>query len=174
VPGVRYIELDQEKAALVQLFQFLIANHDHSLIKASGDDDCCHNIQVLGPQDNDDVRIPVPFDFDMSGLVNARYANPPSSIPIRDVRQRYFYGICQPQNVLDEAIATVQSKRSEIEALFVNEKLLSESSRKNSLSYINSFYAIIDNPKRVNAEIVARCRGKTLMERTLISVNNPT
>jgi len=174
VRDVKYIELDQEKTALVQLFQLFIANTDHSLIRPSSNDDCCHNIQVLGPKDKEDVRIPVPFDFDMSGLVNARYAAPPSQIPIRDVRQRYFYGLCQPREVLDEAIAHMQSKRSEIEALFENEELLSDSQRKNSLNYVESFYAIIDSPRRVNVEIVARCRGKNLMERVLEEAKNAT
>jgi hypothetical protein len=174
VRDVKYIELDQEKTALVQLFQLFIANTDHSLIRPTGGDDCCHNIQVLGPKDNEDVRIPVPFDFDFSGLVNARYAAPPSQIPIRDVRNRYYYGLCQPREVLDEAIAHMQSKRSEIEALFENERLLSESNRKNSLNYVGSFYAIIDSPKRVDAEIVGRCRGKALMERMLEAAQDPT
>jgi len=173
VPGVKYSELDQEKTALVQLFQLFIANLDHSLIKPTAGDDCCHNIQVLGPEDNEDVRIPVPFDFDTSGLVNARYALPPSQIPIRDVRQRYFYGLCQPREVLDEAISHMQSKRGKIEALFENDELLSESNRKNSLSYIRSFYAIIDSPKRINVEIVGRCRGKPLMERMLKAAQEP-
>lgn len=174
VPDVKYIELDQEKTALVQLFQLFIGNTDHSLIKPSGDDDCCHNMQVLGPKDEADVRIPVPFDFDMSGLVNARYAAPPSQIPIRDVRQRYFYGLCQPDDVLDEAIAKFQSKRGEITALVENVELLSDSSRKNTLNYVESFYEILDSPKRINSEIISRCRGRALMERAFESVQDLT
>jgi len=174
VPGVKYIELDQPKTALVQLFQLLIANTDHSLIKPSGDDDCCHNIQVLGPKDDETVRIPVPFDFDMSGLVNARYASPPSQIPIRDVRQRYYYGLCQPADVLDQAIAHMQSKRGEIMALYRNAELLSNKNKQDSLDYVESFYDILDSPKRVDLEIVARCRGRIIMERMLESATDPT
>ncbi len=174
VPDVKYIELDQEKTALVQLFQLFIANTDHSLIKPSGDDDCCHNIQVLGPKDDEDVRIPVPFDFDFSGLVNARYAAPPSQIPIRDVRNRYYYGLCQPDDVFDQAIAHFQSKRGEITAFYEKVELLSDKNRKESLEYIDSFYDILDNPRRVRNEIVGRCRGKNLMERMLKAAQDPT
>jgi hypothetical protein len=171
---VKYAQLDQTQMAHVQLFQFLIANTDASLIKPSGDDDCCHNIQVLRPVDSDTARIPVPFDFDMSGFVNARYAAPPSQIPIRDVRQRYYYGLCQPDEVLGAGIAHMQSKRADIEALIANEELLSDDYKASSLKYIESFYAILDNPKRVNSEIVDRCRGRKIMEGMLEEAANAT
>jgi hypothetical protein len=167
VPEVKYVELDQEQMANVQLFQLLIANSDQSLLKPTANDDCCHNIQVLRPKDSDSVRIPVPFDFDMSGLVNARYAAPPAQIPIRDVRQRYFYGLCQPDDVLNAGIAHMQSKRAEIEALIENEELLNDDYKLASLRYVKSFYDILDDPKRVEKEIVGRCRGRPLMEQML-------
>ena len=174
VPDVKYAELDQTQMAHVQLFQFLIANTDQSLIKPTGNDDCCHNIQVLRPKDSETARIPVPFDFDMSGLVNARYASPPAQIPIRDVRQRYFYGLCQPREVLDAGIAHMQSKRATIEALVANEELLSDDRKVDSQKYIASFYKIIDNPRRVQNEIVSRCRGRKIMERMLEESEDPT
>ena len=103
--SVLYRQLDHPRTAVAQLFQFMIANNDYSVIKPSGYDDCCHNIQLIGIEDeNNNVAegdvIPVPYDFDFSGLVNATYAAPPSQIPIRDVRSRYYYGLCQPQPIL--------------------------------------------------------------------------
>jgi len=174
VPEVKYAELDQTQMADVQLFQFLIANTDASLIKPTGNDDCCHNIQVLRPKNSETVRIPVPFDFDMSGFVNARYATPPAQIPIRDVRQRYYYGLCQPADVLAAGIARLQSKRVEIEALIANEELLSDSHKLNSLRYVESFYDILDNPNRINTDIVERCRGRKIMEKMLEEAKNVT
>jgi hypothetical protein len=174
VPEVKYAQLDQTQMVHVQLFQLLIANTDASLIKPTGDDDCCHNVQILRPIDSDTVRVPVPFDFDMSGFVNARYAAPPAQIPIRDVRQRYFYGLCQPDEVFDAGIAHIQSKRAQIEALIANEELLSDNHRSSSLKYVSSFYEILDDPKRVKREIVERCRGRKIMEDILEEAKNPT
>ena len=65
----------------MQLFQLLIANNDYSLIRGEGGP-CCHNIDILGYRDSDSGFIPVPFDFDMSGLVNAAYAAPPDQVPM--------------------------------------------------------------------------------------------
>jgi hypothetical protein len=168
--SVLYRQLDHPKTALAQLFQFMIANNDYSVIKPSGDDDCCHNIQLIGIEDeNDDVAdgdvIPVPYDFDFSGLVNASYAAPPSQVPVRDVRERYFYGLCQPQPILDTAIARMQSKREEIFALIRTVPELDDKLREKTVNYIEDFYEIIDDPELTDEKVVARCRGAGLMQK---------
>ena len=141
------------------------------MIKPSGNDDCCHNMELLGIEDEtdpvmpDESIIPVPFDFDFSGLVNATYAAPPSVIPIRDVRFRYFYGLCVPRPILNEAIAELQSKREEILALIAGTEQLEDSLREKNVSYIEDFFEILDDPEATNDEIVRRCRGVDLMNR---------
>ena len=162
---VRYAQLDHPHLAIAQIFQFMIANNDYSVIKPSGDDDCCHNIQTVGVEEAEDGVIPVPYDFDFSGFVNATYAAPPSMVPVRDVSVRYFYGLCQPRPILDAAIAHVQSKREEIFALLVNTPELDEKNRKKSIEYIEEFYEIIGSPKLTNRLIIQRCRGEGLMNR---------
>lgn len=167
LPSIEYARLDHPRAALVQLFQFLIANNDYSLLKPTVDDDCCHNIQVLGKEEAEGGRVPIPFDFDMSGMVNASYAAPPRQVPVRDVRQRYFYGLCQPDDIFAEAVAHVQSKREEITALYANSVELDDKNKAKSLDFIDEFYEILDSPRRTNVEIISRCRGKGLMEQML-------
>ena len=171
VESVRYNQLDHARVAVLQLFQFMIGNNDYSVIKPSGDDDCCHNIELLGIEDEtqaempDESIIPVPFDFDFSGLVNAAYAAPPSQIPVRDVRFRFFYGLCVPRPILDEAIAELQSRRDDFMALIANSEQLDEGLREKNLTYIEEFFEIIDDPELTNEEIIRRCRGVDLMER---------
>lgn len=171
VESVLYRQLDHARMALVQMFQLLIANNDYSLIKPSGDDDCCHNIDLLGIEDDmqemmpDESILPVPFDFDFSGLVNASYAAPPSQVPIRDVRFRFFYGLCVPRPLLDGAIAHVQSKRGEIFELIADIEYLDEKMREKTRDYIGEFFEIIDDPEQIEEKIVSRCRGVDLMNR---------
>ena len=174
LPSIRYRELDHPMTALVQLFQLLIGNNDYSVVKGGEGNRCCHNIEVLGVKDADGARIPIPFDFDMSGLVNADYATPPSQVPIEDVRRRYFYGLCQPDDVLNDAIAHMQAKREEIVALLENSAELDTRSKARSLDYVEDFYAIIDSAERTQTEIVGRCRGKELMEEMLRASTSPS
>jgi len=171
--SVPYASLDHPKTAVVQLFQFMIANNDYSILKPRREDDCCHNIQVLGYEDAEEGRVPIPFDFDMSGLVNAGYAAPPRQVPVRDVRDRYFYGVCQPPEIFNEAIAYVQSKREEILALYANSAELDDKTREKSLEYVESFFRILDSPKRIGQEITARCRGEDLMNEMLEASRDP-
>lgn len=166
VDSIEYDELDHAKTAVVQLFQFLIANNDYSVLKGETDV-CCHNTEVLGEKDSTRDRVPVPFDFDMSGLVNAAYAAPPDQVPVRDVRVRYFYGLCQPDDLLNEAVVLLQSKRSEIFDLFANSAELDRKNKTKSLEYINDFYDILDNAKRFKIELLDRCRGKSQLRKML-------
>ncbi len=156
----RVDQVDRPTTALAELFQLLIANNDFSMLQGPEGDDCCHNTEILAPKDNADLRMPVPFDFDLSGLVNARYAAPPSHIPIRFVRTRYYRGLCHPPGVLEEAMAQVQAKRAEILALYAGTQLLDSRTKETTFRYIEEFFELLDDPKRVRKEIVERCRGE--------------
>lgn len=156
----RFDQMDNSTTALADMFQFLIANSDYSVLNVGEGRECCHNSEILALKDNADVRIPVPYDFDLSGLVNAKYAAPPSHMPIRFVRTRYFRGLCQPPGVLEEAISHVQSKREEILALFANTKELEPKKKKKTLRYIEQYFEILDDPDKLSKEVFERCRGK--------------
>lgn len=164
VTSNKFSQLDQPKTALAELFQLLIANSDYSVLKGPEGEFCCHNSEVLAAEDTESGRIPVPFDFDMSGLVNAFYASPPEHLPITDVRFRFYKGLCQPREILNNAIAHMRSKRDEIIALYVNSIELEEKTKAKTLDFINRFFAIIDSPKRIERELFGRCRGQQLLD----------
>ena len=163
----RFDQMDHAATALVELFQLLIANNDYSVLRASEGRECCHNSEILALKDNADVRIPVPYDFDLSGLVDTKYAAPPSYLPTRFVTTRYYRGLCQPREVLEDAIAHVQSKREEIIALFTNSRELEPKTKKKTLKFIEEYFDILDDSKKVSKEIVGRCRGHEELEAML-------
>ena len=159
----RFDELDQSKTALVELFQLLISNHDYSVLQGPSGVYCCHNAVMYVREEAADKRIPIPFDFDMSGLVNAKYAAPPSHLPIRLVRTRFYRGLCQPPGVMDEAVARMLSKKEEILALFEHPEL-SRLSRNRNLSYVKRFFAILEDEYAFREQVLDRCRGASLLE----------
>lgn len=156
----RFDELDHATTALVELFQLLISNHDYSVLKGPEGEYCCHNSVMFTRADAADKRIPIPFDFDMSGLVNARYAAPPDHLPIRLVRTRFYRGLCQPPGVLDEAVAHVLSKKAEIIELFESSTELSRLSRNRTLGYVKKYFAILEDEAKLESQVRERCRGK--------------
>lgn len=160
-------QMEHASTALAELFQFLIANNDFSSLKSAEGRECCHNMEILALQDNADVRIPVPYDFDLSGLVNATYAAPPEFLPTRFVRTRYYRGLCQPPGVLETAIEHVKSKRGEVIELFENTKELEPKLKKKTVKYIEQFFDILDDPKESRKQLYDRCRGQDLLDEIL-------
>ena len=91
VPHVVKSRLATDQAALVFVFHYLIANSDWSLVTAEDEETCCHNGRLLHKEGRNYI---VPYDFDLSGFVNARYADPGPSLPIRRVTSRLYRGYC--------------------------------------------------------------------------------
>ncbi|MBU2677049.1 MAG: hypothetical protein KJP16_08180 [Gammaproteobacteria bacterium] len=167
VAANEFDQMDHATTALTDLFQLLIANNDYSVLRSEEGRECCHNSEILARKDDADIRIPVPYDFDLSGLVNSKYAAPPAHAPIRFVRTRYYRGLCQPPGVLEDSIAHVQSKRQEILALYENTKELEPRTKKNTLAFIRDFFEILDDPKKRKKEIFDRCRGQEYLDEML-------
>jgi hypothetical protein len=173
VKEVGFAELDRASTALVELFQLMIGNNDYSVLKSAAGEECCHNSDVFAV-DEAGLRVPIPFDFDFSGLVNSKYAAPPDHLPITKVRHRYYTGLCHPPGVLDDALAHIRSKRDEIVALFESVRPLNESAADDGLAYVQSFFKLLDNPKRVEREIFSRCRGAFLLDAMMNLSTDPT
>ena len=111
VLGVTMGSLDSRQIASVFTFQYLIGNTDWSLVTADTDDTCCHNGDLF---DIGGARYYVPYDFDLSGLVNTRYAKPDPSLRIRRVTQRLYRGYCMSSDDLKDAIVAVKALKDDI------------------------------------------------------------
>ena len=106
----------------------------------------------------DERQIPVPYDFDMSGLVNAGYAGPAPGLPIDDVRERHFLGYCQPGTDWDGLFAEFAARRQAILALGETVPGLSSNGRKATEYFLNGFFRTIDSAEERTKRIVGRCQ----------------
>ena len=81
--------------------------------------------------------MPVPYDFDYSGLVNAPYAVPPDGKS--DVLKRHYMGYCRHNA---EVIAFAASLRAQRPALLaaLGEVPLDESTRRRAAAYLDGFF----------------------------------
>ena len=151
--------LDPQSAVTVDLFQFMIGNTDYSNFQARGTKDCCHNTKLMQRIENDSgTYIPIPYDFDNSGIINAEYAVPSPSIPISSVTKRNYRGLCQANPHIPDVIMLIQTKKEEILNLFAGDNLLTKRSKSRAKKYLEKFYAIIDSPKKMNSAITEACR----------------
>ncbi len=148
--GATADHLDGYHDALAGLFHYFIGNTDWSTWGL-------HNMELVGEQDGD--FIPIPYDFDFSGAVNASYATVDPKLSIDRVRQRLYRGFCQPQENYDKAIAVFKAKKSDIYALYSDPigSLLPKKTAEETLKYFDGFYETINDPKRVRRNIVEAC-----------------
>lgn len=137
-------------------FQFMIGNTDFST-------GFQHNEKLIFVNKN---TVPIPYDFDMSGLVNASYSVVSdiggAKLPITDVRDRMYRGFKRNDGVLelvrrefidkqDAIMATVNSLKPHFE---------NESAFESAKDYIEGYFAILINERRFQDNIVAAARIK--------------
>jgi hypothetical protein len=136
----------------VALFMYLIGNTDYSV---SGR----HNVKILGmPGFGSEGYTPVPYDFDIAGIVDAYYANPREGLGITSVTERYFQGPCRSDAAHVEAIEHINQYREEILALVTDFEYLDSKNKKKVLKYLEDYFALAANERRLINDLKRTCR----------------
>jgi hypothetical protein len=152
-------ELDPAASATVGLFQYMIGNLDWDMVSGRAGEECCHNGKLIaGSATSRTNVVPLPYDFDYSGFVNAPYAVPPESLRVSNVRQRLYRGYCRHNHQLPAVAETFRSQRAQLYAVIDGETRIPEARRRTARRYIEEFFAILDDPERFQRQIVDRCR----------------
>lgn len=152
--GVKRSSFNQQQVAEVYVFQYLIGNTDWSLVMADGDDECCHNGELFKSESD---LFYVPYDFDLAGLVNARYAKPDPELGIRSVTQRRYRGYCVSTEVLISAIRRIKALRSDI--LQVPGEIPGRSAKDvaANIQYLERFFDEAENEEKLIKSFEKRC-----------------
>ncbi len=132
---------DRNQMMLASVFEYMIGNTDWSVVNN-------HNIRIIKAKD-DTLAMPymVPYDFDFSGLVNCAYSTPDQRLGIDNVRDRLYRGLPITGDELTATLDYFNQKRIAIFVLINNFNLLTASSKKDMIAYLEGFYATINNPK---------------------------
>lgn len=152
--GVSMNSLDEQQAADVFVFQYLIGNTDWSLVTAEADDTCCHNVDLLEIESR---RFPVPYDFDLAGLVNAPYARPDPSIGTRKVTQRRYRGYCLSSGAVAEAINSISGREDDILGVLPQVPGLSEKNVKAGNKFLGGFFERAENADKLERSFERKC-----------------
>ncbi len=149
--GLKPTALDTATFDLMALFQYMIGNTDWYV-------PALHNLKLISIANKKWPKpVPVPYDFDYSGVVNASYAVPHEGLPIESVRDRYFMGICRAEKYYMPIVKLFREKKDEIYDVFNNCNRLTPSNKKDVSNYLDSFYKIIENDKIVGKYIYGTC-----------------
>jgi hypothetical protein len=146
--------LDTRAADQMALFHFMIGNTDWSIAEQE-------NVIIL--QFPGGEHVPVLYDLDLSGLVNAHYARPAPGLPIESVRQRYYLGYCHPDTDWTALFAKFRALEGDIARMVLETPRLGRGDRRAVGAYLDSFYEILDSPEARQRRIVEACQPWPLM-----------
>ena len=143
-------KLNGRAADKLSLFQFMIGNTDWSIQRE-------RNITML--QKPDGTQYPLPYDFDMSGLVDAHYAGPAPSLPVSTVRDRFYLGYCHPETDWDSLFTAFLDMQDDLLSMVGETPGLDRKSTRSVNRFLDKFFRILETPEDRNAEIVNHCQA---------------
>lgn len=149
--GMRPQFADGTYSVVADLFQYMIGNLDWST-------GLFHNAVLIRTQDA--RLLTVPYDFDFSGVVNARYAVEPVELEdrVRSVRQRLYRGFCRPELRFESVAPVFLSQRQAIEELYRDFDLYRDpEERDEALEYYEEFWEVVGDARDFEREIVDAC-----------------
>lgn len=144
-------DLDPIPTTVGYVFQYLIGNTDFSIYGL-------HNSEIVAQASGRNLAIA--YDFDFSGAVNASYATPDPSLPIKKVRERLYRGYCAQNTHIDSVLTIFQAQKAAIYALYSDSvgALMSPRAVQDTKEYFDEFYATISDPKAVERRLIKDCR----------------
>ena len=146
-----FADVDAPTLDQMALFEYAIGNTDWSIY-------ALHNVRVIR-QDNG-IVLPVPYDFDFSGLVDASYAIPPPQLAIKSVRERLFRGPCRPRDVIAERLTLWQARRAAILNEVGQVQGLEPREAQYTREYLTEFFDMLNDPRQVKRAFVDGCLDK--------------
>lgn len=147
-------DLEPAPTAVAFMFLYMVGNTDFSF---SG----LHNGELLTFPGG--RTLPIAYDFDFAGAINAPYASPPPSLRIRNVRDRQFRGYCSLKGEYPATVAHFESKKATIYALYSDEigALIDKRTVRETLEYFDEFYADVKTPKDLQRNLLSDCTDRS-------------
>jgi hypothetical protein len=127
---------------LMDMFQYMIGNTDYSSYDL-------HNIILFSDSIRKFPPIPIPYDFDWSGMISANYAVPHPTIGTDHVSERVYRGFLKEPFIVAHTIQIFNDRKQQIYSVFENYPLLNADEKKKVVKYLDEFYEIINNEKKV-------------------------
>ena len=146
-------QLSPTDAARIALFEYMIGNQDWSSRAGPPGEGCCHNSRLIAPGPGGSL-IPVPYDFDFSGLVDPPYAVAPDGV--RSVRERRYQGFCMHNANALAVAAEFRARRGPMLAV-LGQVPLDEGVRRRAAAYLDGFFADIADDRRMAAKLFRTC-----------------
>ena len=152
---VSFPDLNPDYTNLASVFHYFLGNTDFSQVATAIEDNCCHNHSLFG---NEGEKIySVPYDFDMTGFVNAPHARPNPRFKLRNVQHRRYRGRCFNNSRIPASVERFFVRREEIYSLIDRQNLMTGAKRKSIVRFVDKFYKSLNSPKKITKELNKDC-----------------
>lgn len=145
-----------DQMTLLSVFQYFLGNTDWSV-------SALHNIRLVHRaadtgSDLEEMLMPVPYDFDWSGLVNAPYAKPSGNLSINTIRDRLFRGYCRTEAELEPYFDLFREEQPAINKLIDELEPLGRKYKRSTRQYVDRFYKTINSGRKIRRNFIKSCR----------------
>lgn len=149
--GALFDDLVPDALGFVGVWEYFIGNTDWGISSQ-------HNILLM--QDTVGRIVPVAYDFDWSGSVDARYAFPDGRFKLNSVTTRLYRGECRDEKGFAPVLARFTEKRAAIDSIFATLPQLAPDKVKKMRSYYDEFWKLAANPKSAAREFKDGCQQR--------------
>lgn len=149
--GALFDDLVPDMLGLVGVWEYFIGNTDWSIAAQ-------HNILLL--QDSVGSVLPVAYDFDWSGAVDARYSFPDPRFKTNSVTTRIYRGECRDEQGYAPVLARFTEKRAAIDSIFLTLPQMTPDKVKKMRGYFDEFWKLAANPKAATREFKDGCQQR--------------
>ena len=134
------------------IFQFMIGNTDFSVAYQ-------HNGKLLYANKK---IYPLPYDFDLCGLVDASYAIVNRNLGISSVKDRKYRGFKRDESLVQEVRDQLLSKKSQFFQIIDDQQPRFElaSEYESTKTFLSSFFEILEDDKEFDKKVIQKMRTK--------------
>jgi hypothetical protein len=143
--------LEKDNYMKMALFEYMIGNKDWYVTSKK-------NVVIMQSADPPIELEAVPYDFDLSGFIDAVYGNPPGVPDYRLVDPRIYRGLCNTNEEFNRTFEFFRKLKPVFESVINSQELIPKYKRRQLIRYIGQFYSVIDNERLFRREILSVCQ----------------
>ncbi|NJN41265.1 MAG: hypothetical protein HC811_02510 [Flammeovirgaceae bacterium] len=144
--------LHDTSAIRYEFFQYMIANTDWSTTFQ-------HNSKILLKGNN--TFIPLAYDFDMAGFVNAPYATVSEGLGITKVTDRVYRGFCRAPELFEYTRKQyLDAEPKMMGILDAHKSYFTDKEFDQTKQFLGEFFTILKSDSQFKTNIVNSCRTK--------------
>jgi hypothetical protein len=155
--------LEKNNYLKMALFEYLIGNKDWYVTSRK-------NVVIMQSENPVIELEAVPYDFDMSGLIDAAYSKPAGVPEYLLADRRVYRGLCYTSDEFKDTFEFYRKLKPVFESVINSQELIPKHNRKQLIRYVDKFYSIIDNDQLFKQEILNVCQ--TTKDYNIASVHN--